>query len=309
MVLPEIAAHRLPIICGPTGVGKTEVAVAVASRLGAEIVAADSRTVYRFMDIGTAKPTVQQRAQVPHHLIDVVDPNEIFALADYRRLALTAIEQIFARRQIPLLVGGTGLYIRAVTEGLILPAVPPDWELRERLEEQERRTPGALYQRLTTIDPIATTRIHPRNVRRLIRALEVFERTGRPITATQHQQSPPFATTQIGLTMDRSALYSRIDRRVDEQLAAGLLDEVKALMDRGYERPLPAMQGLGYKEMIAYLDGVVTFEEATRQLKRNTRRFAKRQYTWFRKDPRIRWVDITSRPLAVVVEHLLPMVE
>ncbi len=309
MVLPEVGARRLLVICGPTGVGKTAAAIALAQRLGAEIVAADSRTVYRHMDIGTAKPTRQQRGLVPHHLIDVADPDEVFTLATYRRLALAAVDEIFARGTTPILVGGTGLYIRAVVDGLILPPVPPDWELRQRLEDAERRAPGTLHGRLATIDPVATTRIHPRNVRRLIRALEVYEQTGRPITSSQQHASPAFKTTQIGLTMDRAELYERIEQRVDEQLAQGLLEEVKGLLNQGYDRSLSALQGVGYKEMIEYVDGVATLEEATRQLKRNTRRLAKRQYTWFRQDPRIRWVDVAANSSDAVVEILLAMVE
>ncbi len=309
MVLPSVASRRLVALCGPTGVGKTAVAVELARRLGAEIVAADSRTVYRRMDIGTAKPTPEQQALVPHHLLDVADPDMVFTLADYRQLALAAIDQIFARHTIPMLVGGTGLYVRAVVDGLAIPGVPPNWKLRSELEETERQTPGVLHQRLKTVDPVAAARIHPRNVRRLIRALEVFEETSQPITAAQQHTSPPFDVIQIGLTMDRNALYAQINQRVDAQLNAGLVDEVKSLLAQGYDRFLPALQGLGYKELIDYLDGKVSLEDARRRLKANTRRFAKRQFTWFRKDPRIRWVEVGMRSSTSVVEMLLPMVE
>lgn len=309
MVLPNVRERCLLVICGPTAVGKTVAAIALAQRIGAEIVAADSRTIYRYMDIGTAKPTAEQRALVPHHLIDVADPGEIFTLATYRQLALAAIEQIFSNGRIPLLVGGTGLYIRAVADGLVLPPVPPDWALRNRLEGDERRTPGVLYHRLAVVDPIAATRIHPRNVRRLIRALEVYERMGHPITEMQRQAPPPFVTKRFGLRMERVALYRRIERRVDEQLAGGLVDEVGGLLRRGYARPLPAMHGLGYKELIEYLDGAVTLEEAVRRLKRDTRQLAKRQWTWFRQDPRIRWLDVTARSVGAVVDELAAMIE
>ncbi len=309
MVLQKIGEPRLLIICGPTGVGKTEAAVGLAERIGAEIVAADSRTIYRQMDIGTAKPTPRQRGRIPHHLIDVADPDEIFTLADYRRLALAATEEIFARGKVPLMVGGTGLYIRWATDGLVIPEVPPDWEFRQQLEGVEWHTPGTLYKRLAEIDPLAATRIHPHNIRRLIRALEVYEHTGQPITRVQQRTGPAFATLQIGLTMDRTELYRRIDARVDEQLAAGLIDEVKRLLARGYARSLPAMQGLGYKEMIEYLDGLMTLAEASRRLKRNTRRFAKHQYTWFRRDPRLAWLDVTRRPLDAVVDAMLAVIE
>jgi len=309
MVSQDVDARRLVVICGPTGVGKTAIAIELAQATGGEIVAADSRTVYRHMDIGTAKPTPEQRSLIPHHLIDVADPDEVFTVARYRQHAITAIEQIFARAAVPLLVGGTGLYIRAVVDGLVIPPVAPDWALRQRLEDEERHSPGSLYRRLSGIDPIASTRIHPHNIRRLIRALEVHERTGQPITTAQRRIRPTFRTMQIGLTMERTELYDRIERRVDEQIASGLLDEVKELLARGYDRSLPSMQGLGYKEMIEHLDGGVSLAEAIRRLKRNTRRFAKRQYSWFRKDPRIQWVDIGSAVLEPVVETLLPMVE
>jgi len=261
------------------------------------------------MDIGTAKPTLAQQALVPHHLLDVADPDTVFTLADYRQLAMAAIDQIFAREAIPMLVGGTGLYIRAVVDGLLIPAVSPNWELRRKLEKIERESPGTLCYRLEAVDPLAATRIHPRNVRRLIRALEVFERTGQPITTAQRRATPPFDVIQIGLTMDRDALYKQIDQRVDEQLDAGLVDEVKGLLAQGYDRLVPALQGLGYKELIDYVDGKVTLEDTRRRLKQNTRRFAKRQLTWFRKDPRIRWVDVGRRSPGSVAAILQPMVE
>lgn len=309
MVLSPVASRRLVVICGPTGVGKTGVSLELARRIGAEIVAADSRTVYRRMDIGTAKPTADQQASVPHHLLDVAEPDEIFTLADYRKLAMAAIGQIFARKAIPLLVGGTGLYVRAIVDGLTIPSVAPNWELRTELESIERRAPGSLHARLAHVDPVAATRIHPRNVRRTIRALEVYEQTGHSITVAQARSAPPFDVLQIGLTMDRDALYAQIERRVDEQLAAGLVDEVKALLLQGYDRALPSLQGLGYKEIIEYLDGNEALEEASRRLKQHTRQFAKRQYTWFRKDVRIQWVDVGTRLPTSVAEMLLPMVE
>ncbi|MDR7499318.1 MAG: tRNA (adenosine(37)-N6)-dimethylallyltransferase MiaA, partial [Armatimonadota bacterium] len=299
----------LVVICGPTAVGKTAAAVALAARLGAEIVAADSRTVYRYMDIGTAKPSVEQRRAVPHHLLDIADPDEVVTLARYRDLALEAIRQIRGRGRVPLLVGGTGLYIRAVVNGFAIPAVAPDWELRRRLEALEASAPGTLYTRLCRVDPAAAARIHPRNLRRVIRALEVYERTGAPISQLQRRGDPVGRVVQVGLTMDRAALYRRIDERADSQIAAGLVDEVRDLLRRGYAPTLPAMSGVGYKEIVAHLTGQVSLEEAVRRLKRNTRRLAKRQYTWFRADPRIRWIDVdqwsadeVARRIAAVLE-------
>lgn len=296
MVPPPLTdrADALPlvVICGPTAVGKTAAAVSLARAMGGEIVAADSRTIYRFMDIGTAKPSPQQRAVVPHHLLDVADPDEVVTLATYRTLAARAIEQIRGRGHVPLLVGGTGLYIRAVVDGFAIPPVPPDPQLRRALEETEAGAPGALHMRLTAVDPAAAARIHPRNVRRLVRALEVYERTGRPISALQRRGEPRGPVLQAGLTMARDALYRAIDARVDAQIASGLVEEVRGLLARGYRADLPSMQGLGYKEIVAHLDGRLSLAEAVGTLKRSTRRFAKRQYTWFRADPRIRWIDV-----------------
>ncbi|HXF82749.1 MAG TPA: tRNA (adenosine(37)-N6)-dimethylallyltransferase MiaA [bacterium] len=290
----------LIVICGPTAVGKTAAAVALAAMLNGEIVAADSRTIYRYMDIGTAKPTPEQRAAVPHHLLDIADPDEVVTLAVYRRLAQEAIQGIRARGRVPLLVGGTGLYIRAVVDDFLIPPVPPDPALRRALEEAEARAPGTLHARLAAVDPIAAGRIHPRNIRRLIRALEVHARTGQPISALQRRAETPSAALQIGLTMTREALYRAIDARVDAQIAAGLVDEVRGLLARGYGPELPAMQGLGYKEIVAYLLGRVSLDEAVRVLKRNTRRFAKRQWTWFRADPRVRWLAVDGMDAAAV---------
>lgn len=308
---PEVRQERegrpLVVICGPTATGKTAIAVDLAERISGEIVAADSRTVYKEMDIGTAKPTLSQQARVRHHLIDVAPPDEIVTVASYLRLALAAIAGIRDRNRVPLLVGGTGLYIRAVTDGLTIPEVPPDWSLRERLEQQERDAPGSLHARLADVDPAAASGIHPRNVRRLIRALEVYERTGRPISELQRTVNVVGSTVSIGVTMDRGELHRRIDARVDAQIGAGLVEEVRRLRDAGYDRTLPSMQGLGYKEFVAHLDGQISFYEAVRILKRNTRRFAKRQQTWFRRDTRIQWVDVSRLAPAEVAEQIQSM--
>ncbi|HEX9533425.1 MAG TPA: tRNA (adenosine(37)-N6)-dimethylallyltransferase MiaA [bacterium] len=296
------------VLCGPTAVGKTDAAIALALRLNAEIVSADSRTVYRGMDIGTAKPTPTQRARVPHHLLDIADPNEVVTLATFRDKAVQVITDLRTRRRVPFLTGGSGLYIRAVVDGLTIPQVPPDPALRAQMESDERAHPGRLHARLQRVDPQAAARIHPRNVRRLVRALEVYERTGQPISSLQ-RMDPIGAAVQVGLTMERGALHSRIDARVDEQLAVGLVAEVEHLLARGYAPTLPAMRGLGYKEIVEYLQGRVGFEEAVRWLKRNTRHFAKRQFTWFRRDSRIRWVDVTTLTSDQVAEEIGRMIE
>jgi tRNA dimethylallyltransferase len=294
MVSPELGPERLAVLCGPTAVGKTALAVALAPRLGAEIICADSRTVYRGMDVGTAKPTREQRTRVPHHVLDVVDPTQPFTLADFQRLAVQAISEVRARGRLPLLVGGTGLYIRAIVDDLVIPPVPPDPLLRERLEAEERaHRPGHLHQRLAELDPVAATRIHPANLRRVIRALEVTMTTGKPISA-QQRQGHPVPAIMVGVSMERGELCRRIDTRVEGQLAAGLVEETRRLLARGVPPEAPSMQALGYKEVAGWLRGAFTEQEAVRLLKRNVRRYAKRQLTWFRRDSRIRWVDATG---------------
>lgn len=299
---------RLIVLCGPTAVGKTTAAIALAEHVEEEIICADSRTIYRGMDIGTAKPTPQQRSRVLHHLLDIADPDEVITLAAYHDRAIQAVDEIRWRGRIPVLTGGTGLYIRAVVDGFRIPAVPPDPSLRARMEGAERDRPGTLHERLRQVDPVAAARIHPRNLRRLVRALEVSAHTGRPMTSQQHRD-PIGAVIQIGLTVDRTELYRRIESRVDAQLAAGLVDEVQGLLASGYPLTLPAMQGLGYKEIADYLQGQIPLTEAVRRLKRNTRRYAKRQFTWFRRDQRIQWLDVQHQTAEQVAESIIRMVE
>ena len=301
----------LVVLAGPTGVGKTPAAIAFAEAVGAEIVCADSRTLYRGMDIGTAKPTAQDRARVPHHLLDVARPDEVVTLADYQRLARRAIEVIRGRGRLPLLVGGSGLHIRAVVDGLEIPPAEPDWNLRETLEAEERAGgPGLLHGRLREVDPAAAARIHPSNLRRIIRALEVHAKTGVPISVLQRATDPPShraergSVTMIALAVDRARLYDRIHRRIDEQLAAGLVEEVRALVGARYPKTLPALQGVGYKELIPYVEGSLSLEESTALIRRNTRRYAKRQLTWFRNDPRYRWLDVADDPPDAVADRI-----
>jgi tRNA dimethylallyltransferase len=240
--------------------------------------------------------------------LDIADPDQVVTLATYRDEAVRVIADIRARRRVPLLTGGTGLYIRAVVDGFTIPQVPPDAELRRQMESVERAHPGRLHARLQQVDPRAAARIHPRNTRRLVRALEVYERSGLPISSLQ--SADPVRTVElIGLTLDRETLYHRIDARVDEQLAAGLVAEVERLLARGYAPTLPAMRSLGYKEIADYLQGEVPLEEAVRRLKRNTRHLAKRQYTWFRRDSRIRWLDVKALAPDQVAEAISRMIE
>jgi len=290
--------------------------MALARRLPAEIVCADSRVIYRGLDVGTAKPSRADREAVPHHLVDVADPSEIFTLAQYQRAAQAAVAEIRERGRVPLLVGGTGLYLRAVVDGFAVPAAAPDWALRACLEDEERvGGPGTLHRRLAEVDPAAAARVHPRNVRRIIRALEVYHRTGAPISALQRAtpagaSHPPAAgelPLMVALTIDRSQLGVRIDRRIDRQLAEGLVEEVRRLLDAGCPPTRPALQGVGYKEMIPYVTGLITLDVAVARLRQNTRRYAKRQWTWLRADPRYRWLDVGGDPPPVIAAGIHAM--
>ena len=290
---------RLICLLGPTAVGKTEIAIQLAQRLNAEIISVDSRQIYRQMDIGTAKPTPEEQQAARHHLIDCVDISEPFSVADYQSLADTAIADIQNRGKRVLLVGGAGLYFRVIVDGLFKgPGADP--ALRKRLEgEVAQFGVDALHDRLRVCDPESADRIHPNNIVRVIRALEVYELTGTPMSELQQQWHPekqryPFIA--FGLTMPRALLYRRIEQRVDVMLANGLIAEVESLLAAGYGRDTIALRSFGYKELIAYLDGDCTYLEAISQLQQNTRRFAKRQLTWFRKDTRIEWLDRESTP-------------
>jgi len=284
----------LLIILGPTAVGKTGLSLDLAVEIGAEIVSADSMQVYRGMDIGTAKPTREERERVRHHLIDVVEPTDDFSAGDFVRLADEAIEDIRSRGRTPLIVGGTGLYIRALVEGIFEgPSKDPDY--RAELIDRERRAPGGLHAELVQVDPEAAGRIHVSDVRRIVRALEVYRAEGRPITEVHREhrsESEPRPARIAGLTRPRPELYGRIERRVDEMMEAGFLAEVNRLRDGGVPRESTAMQALGYKQLYAYLDGVQGLDESVRLIKRDTRRYAKRQYTWFNHMEAVKWVDV-----------------
>ncbi len=284
---------NLIAIVGPTGVGKTELVLALGEELPIEVVSADSRQVYRYMDIGTAKPTPEERRRVPHHLIDVVNPDEEFTLAQFQEMAYSAIEDILRRGKTPFLVGGTGQYVWAVLEGWEIPRVPPQPELRRRLyREAEEKGPQALFERLRELDPHAAELIDPRNVRRVVRALEVCLVTGKPFSAQRRKNHLPYRIFIIGLTMDRAELYRRIDARIEKMLERGLVEEVRRLLDMGYGLDLPSMSGIGYREIGRYLQGEIGLDEAIRQMKKRTRNFVRHQYNWFRlSDPRIRWFE------------------
>ncbi len=287
--------------------GKTRLAIELASKYGGEIVNADSRQVYRHMDIGTAKPTKEEQALVPHHLIDIINPDVEFNLATYQKLAYKAIADIQSRGKLPFLVGGTGQYVWAILEGWVVPEVPPDNEFRRSLEKQvEEDRAGELYATLRNVDPAAAEKIDPRNVRRIIRALEVGHQTQRPFSEQRSKNPPPFESTIIGLTMERKALYERVDARIDGMMRQGFVDEVNMLMERGYPLTLPSMSSIGYREIGQYLQGKLTLEQAVYKIKTGTHRFIRHQYAWFRlKDERIKWVEVGNGEAIMVVEELL----
>ena len=296
-------AGKIPLVAlvGPTATGKTALAVALSGRLRdlapTEAVAADSRQIYRLMDIATAKPTPAERAILPHALLDVVWPDESYTLAQYQADATQAIAAIAGRGALPLLVGGTGLYIRSVVDGLAIPSVAPQPALRAELEvEAATQGAAALHARLAALDPIAASQIAPTNVRRVIRALEVCLTTGRPFSEQQGARPTPYRTLPLGLNMERAALYARADARIDAMLAAGLVEETAGLVARGYDWRLPSMSSLGYREIGAYLRGESSLAAAVERFKLATHRYIRRQLTWFRPDTRITWLDAAQPP-------------
>lgn len=287
---------RLIFILGPTAVGKTEISIIVAKQINAEIISLDSRQVYLNMDIGTAKPTLEERQEVPHHLVDFVEPDQPFTVADYQELADQKIEELREREKQPMFVGGSGLYFRAVVDGLFDgPSADP--ELRSRLrEEAQEFGREKLHQKLSKIDPKTAEKVHPNDLVRVIRALEVYEKTGEPISKLQRQwdeEPPRYDFVAIALNRPRELVYQRIERRVDEMIERGLVEEVKELL-KSYPRDCRAMQSFGYKEITSYLDGELELKEALELTCRRTRHFAKRQLTWFRNDDRIRGLDLNQ---------------
>jgi tRNA dimethylallyltransferase len=293
-------------LVGPTGTGKTALALRIAERLDAEIVNCDSRQVYRYLDIGTAKPSADERRAVPHHLFDVVDPDERFDCARYRERARAAIADIRARGRRIVLVGGTGLYLKVLRYGLA-PAPPRDAALRRRLQDLEDAEPGALHRRLARRDPAAAERLHPHDRVRLIRALEVCELTGTTLSARQAAHGFRAAELEcrvIGLAMERAALHARLDARCRAMVDNGLVDEVRALWQRGFGPELTPLQSIGYREIGAHLRGECDLERALADMQRATRRFAKRQRTWFRADPSVQWIEEPSGAAAGVLAAL-----
>ena len=287
-------------LVGPTGVGKTRTAIALAQRLGAEIVSMDSMQVYRYMDIGTAKPTTQERAAVPHHMIDVVHPGERFTTSAYRNMALRQMDDIRTRGHLPMLVGGTGLYLNAVSYEMSLGDNGADGALRERLRKIAAQAGGAqrLHDMLSSVDPQTAQCLHPNDVRRVMRAIEIYETTGKAKSeqGEEMKREGPYHMLVYGLSLPREQMYARINVRVDAMMAAGLVDEVKSLLDAGIEPCVEggAMQAIGYKEIVSALRGEIAMDQAVALIKQNSRRYAKRQWTWFRRDSRTRWFDFSQ---------------
>ena len=303
--MKALPAVKILIICGPTATGKSELAVRLAHALDAEIINADSMQVYRGLDIGTAKPSPDQQAEIPHHLIDIISADQQFSAADFSTAADVAIQDIVSRGRQVVVVGGTGLYIRALLKGLV-DSPGSDVALRLALQEEARRIGNeALLERLRTVDPVLAASLHPNNLVRIIRALEVFELTGIPLSRYQKEHAfaaRRYEALQFGITVERTELYARIDARVEQMLAAGLFDEVKALMAAGFDHDLKAMRSIGYKEAVAHLRGILSREETVRLIKRDTRHYAKRQLTWFSADPDILWFEYPEK-FATILQH------
>jgi tRNA dimethylallyltransferase len=299
------------ILVGPTAVGKTDVAMELADRCGGEIVNADSMQVYIGMDIGTAKPTATDRRRATFHLLDIVHPDDPYSVSEWKRQAEEAVAAITARGHLPILCGGTGLYIRAFVDDWSLAATPADPHIRGKLQAlAEQLGSAALHAQLACSDPVTAARLHPNDTIRIIRALEVKLVTGTPISEFQDQDRRGRRTRhvmQFGLTMPRPELYARIDRRVEQMMAQGLESEVETLLARGFSPELPAMRSLGYKEMCAHLRGGIDRQTTSETIKLNTRRFSKRQQTWFRADPRIGWIDVTAITSATAAQRIIEL--
>ena len=296
-------AQKLLAVVGPTAVGKSALAVRLASELGGEVVSADSRQVYRYMDIGTAKPPAKQRSAVPHHLIDVADPDEEYSLAIFLRQSRAALKDIQTRSKLPVLAGGSGQYVWGLLEGWEVPVVPPNPGLRQKLEARAYVKGGAtLHGELAALDPDAASRIDPRNARRVIRALEVRYASPDAVRSQPSRRQPCFAPVIIGLTLERADLHDRTSSRVDRMIEDGWVDEVRQLLGRGYRRELPSLSSLGYAELVRHVSGELPLEDAVEQTKRRTRKLVRHQRTWFKpSDERIRWFHASPQGTGAVV--------
>ena len=287
--------ERILAIVGPTAVGKTKLSLRLAQDLDGEIISADSMQIYKGMDIGTAKASPDERERVPHHLIDFIEPDEEFSVADFQARVDELIPAIDERGKLPMLVGGTGLYVKAVIQGFIFPDMETDWELRDRLEaEAEEKGTEYVHDKLKEIDPKLADKLHPNDLRRVIRGIEVYRKTGKTTTHFKEkakERPPRYNAVKIGLMREREKLYERINKRVDKMIEEGLIEEVRELYQQGYDLELTSMQALGYKQLINHFEGEYDLEEAIRLIKRDTRHFAKRQLNWFKRDDEIKWFN------------------
>lgn len=303
----------LAVIVGPTAVGKTETAIQAAQQINAEIISADSMQIYRYMDIGTAKPTLEERKGIIHHMIDIINPDEEFSAADFQNEAKLHIQDIYKRHKIPLLTGGTGFYINSVCYNYTFSKAEKDDAFRQELQRKAQQYGNDyLYKKLEKLDSAAAKKIHPNNLRRVIRALEVCIKTGKPFSyyeAKTKKQQSQYDLLIYGLTRPRDELYRCIDERVLSMLDHGLVAEVQKLLEVGYSRDLNPMQGLGYRQIIDYLDGKITLDEAARLIARDTRHYAKRQYTWFLRDSNIRWFDVSKEGKQKIISNIIQDIE
>jgi tRNA dimethylallyltransferase len=309
--MPQTKKLPLILIVGPTAVGKTELAIQLAERLNGEIVSADSRLFYRGMDIGTAKPTRDEQSRVPHHLIDIAAPDEILSLAVFQQRALEVIADIHTRNKFPFLVGGTGQYVRAVSEGWTPPEVQPDERLRSELERmKEERGVYWLHEKLRGLDPVAAEKIDARNYRRTIRALEVIMTTGYRFSEQRGQSESPYYLIAIGLTRPRVELYERVDQRIDAMFAGGFLEEIRSLLAKGYAPSLPTMSAIGYREGIKVIRGEISEEQSKAEMRRITRVFVRRQANWFKEtDPNIKWFRVVAGVVHEIEVYIRNMLE
>lgn len=287
--------NKVIVIAGPTAVGKTKIAIELAKKIDSEIISADSMQVYKHMDIGTAKPSKKEMQGIKHYMIDIIEPDEEFSVARYKKMALECIAKVINKGKVPIVVGGTGLYINSLSENIEFSETITDWDYRIYLQERAQKSgTGVLYEELRQIDPESSERIHPNDLRRIIRAMEVYKSTGKPMSyhiKVSKEKPSMYDFIKIGLNTDRDELYNRINQRVDKMLENGLEDEVRGLINKGIDIKSTAMQGLGYKETVELCKGLKSLEEIMNTIKQNTRRYAKRQLTWFRRDKEIYWID------------------
>ncbi len=295
---------KLIVVLGPTAVGKTALSIALAKRFSTEVISGDSMLIYRNMDIGTAKPSIEEQDGVVHHLVDIIEPTESFDVTTFIEMARAKIREINERGQVPILAGGTGLYIKALLEGYQFNVTPQNEAFRQEMETVAREQGvEELHRRLAEVQPETAARLHPNDIRRVIRALEVATFGGETVSQEKEDETAClYDVAVIGLTSDRSLLYERINQRVDQMMADGLLDEVKGLLESGVPADAQSMKGIGYKELVAYLEGKCTLEEAVDEIKKGTRHFAKRQFTWYRKMPYIDWYEVKTKKDIIEIE-------